>query len=1509
VWKTNDGFGNPGGPFAASGHPSAGNTYTLKQGIYAEAIGNNKAGTRTRNLYTNGTPTGLWTFPGDSLTLLTNTEIRFKQIATPATIETVNFPGVGGNPGLILNGGLLNVGDSINQVIAGSIQAAPGSQSYLCPGNNDGASVDANRAITINAAISGSGTLCIFEAGTNTAERINSTNNTYSGLWLVKAGRLLGAAPGSLGTNSSFVMDPSYVLPVPPFNSTSAVVEVTGPAILEPGYDLNSAGSLTLTNGGKIRLHQNCAFTGVVIEGTGLTAGTHPYADLVANFPNNIDVGSTAAGYITVQPYGNLPTFGPVIITQPAGQSLFAGGTAHFAVNASANGSPPLLYQWRKNGVNLTDSGNISGSTNASLTVSSVAAGDAADYDVVLTNTVSSITSTVAPLAIVAPSGETYETAVIAAHPAIFYELNDTGDPGTNNTLALDYAGGFNALYSTSVQNGNGNYNIPGPRPTDGLPGFSVGNAGVSLNNALIPSAHISCPPWNLSNNNVTITAWINPNATELASAGIVLCRSGTTVAGLNYNNSATPTLGYTWNNEYETFSWNSGITPPLNQWSFVAVVITPTTATVHMMNSSGLVSAARSYPHIMQGFNGTTLIGDDSAGANGARVFNGLIDNVAVFNRALSKTELVTLFTNASGVATSYGPVISASPTNETLYAGQTALFTVTAGGSDPLTYQWQSGPIGGPYSNLSDGGRISGSSSANLTIANINAGDQLEYVVSVANAGGTAVSGPADLTVQATGPAETITMMYPSTTTPVLQLAGADWDTGGNWSDGNPASVSAVAFPGSTYELLPQGGLNVRMRTPANPTYATFPGSILTVTGNAIWTNNPGTNGATSEIRFKQPPNQQPPNMGAVPGVVYFKKLVMNGGQLDAGNDGVVVVQGEIDILTNAPIYSDSGNDRGYRIDSWLTGNTNGTIEYHGYNSTVFNSNYVNNLNITGTSNTYSGTWNIALGTLLGSALNCLGTNNIIIGAQAAFETLYDVNNTAGNLFLSGRMYLHQNDTFHSVFINAIPLQPGTYTFAQLNAAYPTNFPATWTMQTGSSVSNASGSITVLVTPAPTIVQQPLSLSKYPTETAQFSISAQGTLPLIYQWKKNGATMADTTDGRISGSTSNVLTITNVVNADGGNYFCVVTNINGAATSQVATLTILPTGSPLNLTLDFGGAPIVQPQNTDWNTTNNWSDGNAAAISALSNPGSTYEVVPGARLRSPAGAAASTFPGVQLTIDGDGVFVNNNGPTIGELRFKHGSPGTVYFKKLRMNGGQLDTGDNGTLILSGEIDILANTPIYVDSAALQDRYYQIDSFLTGNGSIEFHAFDTSMTGGLNITCATNAYAGTWNVVQGPLLGSGLNSLGTNSIKVGVNGALETLYDLNNPKAALFLDGQMFLHQNDTFATVSVGGVVLGPGTYTFAQLNAAFPAHFPATWATLIGSSVNTGSGSVTVLQGLSLSLQVSGPNLQLTWPRGILLEADQVTGPWVTNSASSPLIFAPTAPQKFYRVQLPY
>jgi hypothetical protein len=47
--------------------------------------------------------------------------------------------------------------------------------------------------------------------------------------------------------------------------------------------------------------------------------------------------------------------------------------------------------------------------------------------------------------------------------------------------------------------------------------------------------------------------------------------------------------------------------------------------------------------------------------------------------------------------------------------------------------------------------------------------------------------------------------------------------------------------------------------------------------------------------------------------------------------------------------------------------------------------------------------------------------------------------------------------------------------------------------------------------------------------------------------------------------------------------------------------------------------------------------------------------------------------------------------------------------------------------------------------------------------------------------------------------------------------------------------------------------------------------------------------------------------GFNLQLNWLVGTLLEATNLSGPWITNTAASPFNVSPTAPQKFYKVRV--
>jgi hypothetical protein len=398
----------------------------------------------------------------------------------------------------------------------------------------------------------------------------------------------------------------------------------------------------------------------------------------------------------------------------------------------------------------------------------------------------------------------------------------------------------------------------------------------------------------------------------------------------------------------------------------------------------------------------------------------------------------------------------------------------------------------------------------------------------------------------------------------------------------------------------------------------------------------------------------------------------------------------------------------------------------------------------------------------------------------------------------------------------------------------------------------------------------------------------------------------------GNRSGSTTNVLQILNPATTDAANYTVIVTNIYGAATSSVAALTILTPGPAMNFTLDFGGTPVVEGTGSDWDTVSAWNPGGqAASVAKYANPGSTFEAVVGSRLRNPAGTNFSVFPSSQLTIDGSGVMENGTLTAVGEFRFKNNfSPATVYFPNLVLNGGQLDLGDNVVIDIQGELTVSNNSTIYVDTAAANDRAYQIDSWITGSGNLLWHQFSGGLSGAdLQITGTSNTFSGQWIVDQGALVGVGAGSLGTNSISVGQSGltaALETLYDINSPNASLVLgfNGMVFLHQNDHFGSVNVNGTPLANGTYTFAQLNAAYPTVFPATWTQQSGSAVATGSGQIIVGNGPPSSphitqISLNGTTLSLSATNGTagggwtLLQSANLALPlsqWQTNSTGS-------------------
>ena len=87
-----------------------------------------------------------------------------------------------------------------------------------------------------------------------------------------------------------------------------------------------------------------------------------------------------------------------IITTQPVGMTANQGGGASFTVIAA--GAAPLSYQWRKNGTNLDNTGNILGAAAATLILANVQAADVSNYSVVVTDANGSVTSSAATLAV-----------------------------------------------------------------------------------------------------------------------------------------------------------------------------------------------------------------------------------------------------------------------------------------------------------------------------------------------------------------------------------------------------------------------------------------------------------------------------------------------------------------------------------------------------------------------------------------------------------------------------------------------------------------------------------------------------------------------------------------------------------------------------------------------------------------------------------------------------------------------------------------------------------------------------------------------------------------------------------------------------------------------------------------------------------------------------------------------------------------------------------------------------
>ncbi|HEX4440831.1 MAG TPA: right-handed parallel beta-helix repeat-containing protein [Thermoanaerobaculia bacterium] len=165
---------------------------------------------------------------------------------------------------------------------------------------------------------------------------------------------------------------------------------------------------------------------------------------------------------------------------------------------------------------------------------------------------------------------------------------------------------------------------------------------------------------------------------------------------------------------------------------------------------------------------------------------------------------------------------------------------------------------------------------------------------------------------------------------------------------------------------------------------------------------------------------------------------------------------------------------------------------------------------------------------------------------------------------------------------------------------------------------------------------VSDPASQSICSTDTASFSVTAQGQPTLTYQWRKNGSNLSN--GGAISGATTNALTINPSATTDSGNYDVVVTDGFGQnITSSTAVLTVnaRPTA------VAGGGGTVCSGDSVDldgsggnacsWLPTAGLSDPNSCTPTAAPASTTTYNLT----VTGPNGCASANTASVLVTVN----------------------------------------------------------------------------------------------------------------------------------------------------------------------------------------------------------------------------------------------------------------------------------
>ncbi len=200
------------------------------------------------------------------------------------------------------------------------------------------------------------------------------------------------------------------------------------------------------TNGTPSGLYQVLSSADLLTPAASWTSIATNTFDASGNFETTSPVAlATSAGFFRVLLGGSIPPppTAPSITIEPEDQTVIVGQDVTFEVTVTS--TAPLAYQW------FSNTAAIAGGTTTSLTLTNVQLGDASGYQVVITNSVGSVTSRLAMLSVV--------QSPTVGTPDGYATLNGntTGGAGgetvtVNNLADLEFYVGEDAPYVVLVQ-------------------------------------------------------------------------------------------------------------------------------------------------------------------------------------------------------------------------------------------------------------------------------------------------------------------------------------------------------------------------------------------------------------------------------------------------------------------------------------------------------------------------------------------------------------------------------------------------------------------------------------------------------------------------------------------------------------------------------------------------------------------------------------------------------------------------------------------------------------------------------------------------------------------------------------------------------------------------------------------------------------------------------------------------------------------------------------------------